>query len=288
MTASAPRLRHLNSDSSWLVHIPLAGSSGADCFTLLLDPWFTGPQTDYSRLLSTQWHSEPSSVQHVAEIKERIDAVLVSHEYTDHMHRATLLQVAPEVPVYAPKKAAAIIRSWRHFTNVHDVPLLAPAQSWHAARLPGLPAYIAIARLCSTSWDLIPHFHSAICIAYSIEGEEASAIVYTPHGTPAAAMTQLRGNGISEVRALLHGLHEYWNPWILGGKLNLGAINGLRSMRACNAKYWIGTHDERKKASGIVHRVLGTRAWTLEDVLKEEGGDARFVALGNGEELALD
>ena len=42
----------------------------------------------------------------------RIDAVIVSHEFTDHCHRATLGTLDPKVPVYA--------------TTVSDLPSLEP------------------------------------------------------------------------------------------------------------------------------------------------------------------
>jgi hypothetical protein len=38
-----------------------------------------------------------------------IDAVVISHEFTDHMHQPTLLSLPPSVPVFATAKAYSII-----------------------------------------------------------------------------------------------------------------------------------------------------------------------------------
>jgi hypothetical protein len=81
--------------------------------------------------------------------------------------------------------------------------------------------------------------------------------------------------------------------------LNLGALNAVRAVRATKAKYWIGTHDEVKKGSGIVSYVLRRKAWTVREALDAEkkkypetstGWDCplKYVALGSGESLRLE
>ena len=94
-------------------------------FNILIDPWLAGTQTDGTPLVSKQWHRDPPACGSIAEVvalikREQskdgsrqliedvqtdglgyIDAVFVSHEFTDHMHQSTLLQLNPEIPVYA-------------------------------------------------------------------------------------------------------------------------------------------------------------------------------------------
>jgi hypothetical protein len=95
------------------------------------------------------------------------------------------------------------------------------------------------------------------------------------------------------VKALLHGLHELWNPWWLGGKLNLGGQNGLRAVRQTRAKYWIGTHDEVKKGGGFVAWVLKRRIWGVDEIMKQEGNgedgemNLKHVTMGSGECIEL-
>lgn len=50
-----------------------------------------------------------------------INAVIVSHEFTDHMHQETLLQISRTVPVFATEKAATAIRSRDHFDFVGEI-----------------------------------------------------------------------------------------------------------------------------------------------------------------------
>jgi hypothetical protein len=86
--------------------------------------------------------------------------------------------------------------------------------------------------------------------------------------------------------------HSHVPSQILGGKLNLGAHNGLAAVRACKAKWWVGTHDEVKKGAGIVSVVLRRKAWSVEDALKQakltDASDMKYVMLGSGESLVLD
>lgn len=50
-----------------------------------------------------------------------IDAVAISHEFTDHCHKATLLELPKSTPVFAWSKAAKLIKGWGHFENVIEV-----------------------------------------------------------------------------------------------------------------------------------------------------------------------
>lgn len=147
------------------------------------------------------------------------------------------------------------------------------------------------------------YYHSAVLVSY-LRGtgtKAAHAIIYTPHGIPSTSLSlaTLQESNIAQVTALLHGLHEVWNPWWLGGKLNLGAHNGLAAVRNTGARYWIGTHDEVKRGGGFVAWVLNRKIWNLEDAIKREIGsvndpgegnqeDVRYVTLASGESLTLE
>lgn len=140
-------------------------------------------------------------------------------------------------------------------------------------------------------------YHSALLITYLSSAEVgAQTIIYTPHGIPAPSLSleQLKSSGLSGVTAILHGLVEVWNPWWLGGKLNLGGQNGLETVQRTGAKYWIGTHDEVKRGAGLVAWVLKRRIWGVDEVLKRAGlvdeGDEmgiRHHTLQSGESLEL-
>ena len=117
-----PLLTHLNADTTWLLSVPYPINSTnpkkRTYFHILIDPWLRGGQSDVARFFSQQWHKQPSAVQTIAEVEDVIrgvedvasgtgsedrqrdktedswiDVVAVSHEFTDHMHKETLLEV---------------------------------------------------------------------------------------------------------------------------------------------------------------------------------------------------
>ncbi|KAI4808045.1 hypothetical protein E4T44_11138 [Aureobasidium sp. EXF-8845] len=133
-----PVLHHLSADTAWLLMIPRPVAAtkrgGRVYFNILIDPWLSGTQTDYTSWLSKQWHAtEPrvpsiaavedlireteslasglrlgkgrrSSVQSIDgqdEVESFIDAVAISHQFTDHCHEQTMRTVHPNVPVFA-------------------------------------------------------------------------------------------------------------------------------------------------------------------------------------------
>lgn len=127
LASRRPVLHHLNADTSWLLQIPRPASAvkrGARIYyNVLIDPWLRGGQSDVARWFSQQWHATESAVGTIAEVdalagemevlaggrrrggeegeRTLIDAVAVSHEFTDHCHRETLEEVHGDVPVFA-------------------------------------------------------------------------------------------------------------------------------------------------------------------------------------------
>ncbi|KAI4278030.1 MAG: hypothetical protein L6R38_005334 [Xanthoria sp. 2 TBL-2021] len=102
----------------------------------------------------------------------------------------------------------------------------------------------------------------------STEDASIEGLVYTPHGINAEDLRPLSlASPQINVLALLHGLHDIR---ISKRQLNLGAHNALRAQRISGSRYWLSTHDEVKKAGGLVNHFLRRKIWTMEDVLKEE------------------
>jgi hypothetical protein len=275
-----------NADSSWLLQLPFPQSTASTkCwYNILIDPWLSGPQTDYVSFFSTQWHAVPPALGSIREVEalceevERlsvstvapgdqdpnsnsnsssfIDAIVISHEFTDHCNKATLLQCAPSIPVFATQKAARIVRGWKHFASVSEIPILKPGADWRAASTSPAPPWISFTRIVARRDAL--YLHSAVMIAFSLDGASPPAdgegIIYTPHGIHAPSLSATVSSASPPIRtlALLHGLHDVTLNWGLEQQINLGGLNGLQAQQSLNARYWIGTHDEVKKASGIV------------------------------------
>ena len=341
-----PILTHLNADTSWLLQLPypldMERPPGRSRWNVIFDPWFTGGQSDVAHWFSQQWHAVASSVQTMAELNDLlreieemvqqlnasipggggyehldqgskrsfIDAVIVSHEFTDHCNKHTLLELDPDTPVFATKSAANLIRSWNYFKLVQEIPAFPATHSdWRKTSLSLLPKWIGISRMVTESDAL--YYHSAIFVMFDLcsinvkrplEGRDAAeAIIYTPHGIHAKDLRLLpsAAPGIKTL-ALLHGLHDIK---ISVKQLNLGAHNGLQAQRICQAKYWVSTHDEIKKGSGLITPFLYRRVLTLQEAIEEERrvkgripdeselSDVREVAfeeLSSGESLLLE
>ena len=243
---------------------------------------------------------------------EFIDVVAVSHEFTDHCNRHTLLELHPTTPIIATTVAADIIRKWRYFEKVFEIPSFSPSQGdWRESSISPLPEWLGISRMVSKSDAL--HFHSAILIAFDLSSRArtrpssdpgvAEAIIYTPHGIHAQDLGHLDHLPATAPRiktlALLHGLHDVR---ISVQQLNMGAHNGLQAQRICKAEYWISTHDEIKTAKGIIAPFLYRKVLTLKEAIEREkletGGisnesklvdmrELKFADLASGESLLL-
>ncbi|KAL1302809.1 hypothetical protein AAFC00_003147 [Neodothiora populina] len=322
LSTRRPLLHHLSADTAWLLQLPRPQQAtrrgGRLYFNILIDPWLSGTQTDVTSWLSTQWHATRPRVPNIAAVEQLlreveilgastrlsrarksnvqemeesgdletyIDAVAISHEFTDHCHQKTLLEVHPDVPVFAAEKAVSLIDSWDHFRLVQRIPNFRDDPDWHATSMYPLPEWLGISRLI-TNGDMGLFFHSAILIAFNSnmgmvpsrsgkarqvpEDESAEAVIYTPHGIHSDSDDLnfvATADPPIKTLALLHGL-EYIT---LGAvPLNLGAHNGLRAQRILKAHYWIGTHDEHKSGTGIVGWLLRRRKISLKDAVREE------------------
>lgn len=305
-----PVIHHLNDDSSWLLQIPRPENAirrgSRIYFNIVIDPWFKGGQTDLAKWFSQQYHATPSAVQSFAELEDLIrgveklasaevrlsggvsdnvlqadtvenlslvDAIAVSHEFTDHCHHDTLIEAHKDVPVFAFKEAAALIQSWGHFRTVIPIGSIRADEEfdWRTSSLhPFLPEWLGICQL-RQSEDRF-NLHSALLITFnsghvrsqlklkSVSGEHdtsdarrrgtalheddesAEALVYTPHGVHSADFEVL-AKAVPSISTLvlLHGLHDVR---VGGMQLNLGASNGLKAQRVLQAKHWFNTHDE--------------------------------------------
>ncbi|PVH72716.1 hypothetical protein DL98DRAFT_432649 [Cadophora sp. DSE1049] len=327
LSSRRPLLTHLNADTTWLLSLPYpehAPSSGGNVYYhILIDPWLRGGQSDVAKFFSQQWHVEESVVQTIAELedvvrgiedaakeekhvhpkstKSPIDAILVSHEFTDHMHKDTLLEAPPSIPVFASTKAASAIRSWRHFDFVGEIPRF--GGDWTESSCGPLPEWVGVSRVAYPGQDLL-YYHSAVMVTFPSSDDEgdgkAEAVIYTPHGiSPSDLAPVANANPEIKTLALLHGLQDI----SLGAQLNMGAHNGLKVQRLLGAKYWVGTHDEVKRGGGIVSWFLVRKTISLKEAIereKEERGEelrgsvveglkeVRFEELGNGESLVLE
>ncbi|KAI1200605.1 hypothetical protein F5X97DRAFT_84419 [Nemania serpens] len=213
-------VKHLNSDASFLLSFePVIPESLADQiiprpFTILLDPWITGPSTIFHPRLSTTLHKHPACISSLTELPQPPDLVIVSQHKPDHCNEATLRQLpaSGKTVILAEPAAARVIRSWRYFDRkkVHSI------EPWEDPRLTGKESVI---RIRVSPWQhngqegevtvaFIPQkrdlvgLHGAIGITYRAPTvldpakQPPLAKVLTPPSTPESQMQKSIGGEI--------------------------------------------------------------------------------------------
>jgi len=206
------QLTKLNEDSTWMLTF--------DGFRVLVDPWLTTSQVDFHPWFSRQFHREPQLS--VSELL-RPDYIFISHPFSDHCNKETLLQFSKDIPVMALPKILNKIRAWGHFESL-------------------LPLEAAPFDL-----TLLKSKKNFVHKAYMIKSK-SHVIVYAPHGAELKAIPQ------EKISALIASTLTYKLPFFLGGTINLGLSSALRLQKQLNAKKLLVTHNENKRAEGLVAR----------------------------------
>ena len=272
--------------------------AGASSWLSLLNPFSSSSATTDPSNPQSDPSSSSSSTPSQSTVKPGakatlIDNIAISHEFTDHCHRETLLQCSPCSRVIAPSTAASRIRGWGYFQEVDDTPVFnGDYRVGVAGKGKGRGAQqgdVSFTYLRG-DWDAL-YYHSAVIIAWNrrpfepssdndregkgdIEGRDrteedaAECVIYTPHGIHLSSALKVSAS-TPPLRplAFLHGLHDVKLDWSL--QLNLGAKNGLAAQRVLRAKHWVGTHDEVKKGGGLVGWFLRRKEWTISAAMEE-------------------
>ncbi|KAI0539288.1 hypothetical protein GGR58DRAFT_512493 [Xylaria digitata] len=142
-------VKHLNSDASFLLSfepvIPeaIANSIIPRPFTVLLDPWITGPSTILHPRISITSQKQPACISSLTELLRPPDLVIISQHKPDHCNEATLRQLPAggKTLILAEPASARLIRSWNYFdkTKVRTI------KRWEDPRITGKQSVIRIA-----------------------------------------------------------------------------------------------------------------------------------------------
>ncbi|KAI0404364.1 hypothetical protein F4802DRAFT_252926 [Xylaria palmicola] len=141
-------VKHLNSDSSFLLSFqPVIPESLVDSveprtFTILLDPWITGPSTILHPRVSITSHKHPACVASLTDLSQPPDVVIVSQNKPDHCNEATLRQLPAggRTLILAEPASARAIRSWKYFGK-HKIRTI---ERWQDPRITGKQSVIRI------------------------------------------------------------------------------------------------------------------------------------------------
>ena len=118
-------VKHLNGDATFLLSFSAIEdtrfsngySKRAGDFTILLDPWLTGPSTTFHPKFALTHRVVPSCIQHLSELSPP-NVIIISQDKSDHCHEETLRQLPPELKntyILAQPAAAKKIRGWKYF-----------------------------------------------------------------------------------------------------------------------------------------------------------------------------
>lgn len=128
-------VKSLNGDTSFLLTFspPVAPLSSPGLFpgsfSILVDPWITGPSIILNSVFSHSEQKHTPCISSLKELEREPDLILISQHKPDHCHEETLRQLPPECEsiILATPAAVKRIHSWNHFRSesIHALPKFA-------------------------------------------------------------------------------------------------------------------------------------------------------------------
>jgi hypothetical protein len=189
-----------------------------DGLHILVDPWFTEAQVDFHPWFSRQFHQSPQPA--VGELQQP-DYIFISHPFTDHCNKETLLQFDKNIPVIALPSILKKMRKWDHFHKLMT--------------LEEVPFTIQV----------LQTKNALVHKAYLIESAQ-NKIVYAPHGAVLKNIPNVK------IDAVISTTLCYQLPFFLGGTINLGQESAVRLQQQLHSNLLLTTHNEDKKGEGLV------------------------------------
>ncbi|KAI8964938.1 hypothetical protein F5Y11DRAFT_314914 [Daldinia sp. FL1419] len=145
----ALNIKQLNSDASFLLSFePIIPDFARRIvtpkpFTVLLDPWITGPSKIFHSKISITTHIHPACISSLSELPSQPDLVIISQPKSDHCNEATLRQLpasGTDTIILAEPAAARVIKSWKYF----DPEKVRSVERWEDPRLTGKQSVVRI------------------------------------------------------------------------------------------------------------------------------------------------
>ncbi|KAI0854433.1 hypothetical protein F5Y00DRAFT_223102 [Daldinia vernicosa] len=142
-------IKNLNSDASFLLSFePIIPEFAQHIvtpkpFTLLLDPWITGPSKIFHSKISITTHIHPACISSLSELPSPPDLVIITQHKSDHCNEATLRQLpasGTNTIILAEPAAARLIKSWKYF----DQKKIRTIERWEDPRLTGKQSVVRI------------------------------------------------------------------------------------------------------------------------------------------------
>lgn len=255
--------------------------NGDTCFTLynnnnntryLIDPWLVGSEIDCMSCFNKQYLVDSCmSIENIG----KIDAIIISHEFSDHCHEETLLLFDDNIPILATKSAINRLKknSILRKRSLIEIPI-------SKSNKPNITFldYNDIKITLISASGFFDYVHNALVIIPNksklinenecidekdvflkldktlMNNVTGGGILYSPHGFFINNLSPTIRKELIDYKLdiLLITMTEYQLPLILGGTVNLGLKRAKDANDVINAKICIDIHSEKKKSSGLI------------------------------------
>ena len=243
-------VKRLNLDSSW--HVSYNGTN------FIVDPWLIGSEIDGFKWLNEQWHiKEPVKITELPDY----NFILISQSYEDHCHIKTLKKISENKTLIATEKAYKKLK--KEFPKRKIILLEDNKVISHE----GLN-FISL----RPNKILDPVYYSVV-----IENNN-EAIFYAPHGFTLNDQ-QLDLVNQNNIKLLITTFTEFEIPKIMGGKVNPGMENVYELYNQIKPVNTINTHDEEKKAKGLVSSLAKIKYADFDKI--ESKNSINFIRIDN-------
>lgn len=244
-------LARANHDSSWLIRY----RNGV----IVLDPWLLGSNIDFGSWFSHQDHTSPVlKPSELISLAGESAIVVISHQFTDHFSRETLLELPRDWEAFAePKWAAPKVCSLGHFGSVTPICEKVNSNNQSLPRYPLGSSGLRVSFGFFRANRLTDVLHNALLVQFYPDehAEEAEdSLLYCPHGVFPRTAAEILSFVRKPLSALICTISEYHIPAILGGQLNLGLDAAIGVAENLNARSILDSHSENKTKEGIVGR----------------------------------
>ncbi len=245
-------------DCSWLISL-------GHC-RLLIDPWLEGPEIDVAGWFNSQWHA---TVPLDYAALPAFDAVLITQQYADHCHLATLKRLQP-AHILAPIAVARVLRK-----ALPDSRLTLFDRDRRQFQLRGVTV-----EQWPSERRFAPFYHS-----YRIYDADQQVLLANHGHTLSTAEHEMMAAGGIDV--LLSPFNSYRLPSLFGGEVAPG-LPGLKALLASTQpRTVIPTHDEIKPGRGLIPRLARIEAFEPEDATRHPWLNQRFMAIDHYRPVAL-
>ena len=290
--SSSLSLARVNGDTSFIITM--------NNKRFLVDPWLFGHEVDGCSCFNTAMLVEPAiSIDKIG----NIDAIIITHEFSDHLHEETLLLLDDKIPILATKSAIKRLKKNRLLCKRYIIEIPSSNQS---IQLILFDDSIRIGLICASG--LLDFVHNALLIFPNDNTngvDERDILLNEKDSTNTKTKSDIKGGGICycphgfvlnengvltkeisnyKFDLLIVTMTEYYLPFYVGGTVNLGLEAAAALTNVLKPQFVVNCHSEKKISSGMIPR-LAKPIYPTNKEIKEKINS--YIELNGYEALQL-